>query len=122
MYDSQIKLAAPDRRYTVDEPSEEVMRRVRRGLGGTAMVLLNITLADIYNGELPIPHDIANREIEFSIDFAARTHSGGLRVNGQTENSGSNNIVVNIPGDLSETSTLRLLDIERHKKDIEDSL
>ena len=107
------RLTVPERRYDIDEPSSEVKKRITHALGETATTILNITLADIYDGQLPIPEEVLNREIEVSIDFVARAHGGGLRAVGHTTDSNIRNLTINIPGDTDERSTARLLDISR---------
>ncbi len=104
------KLTVPERRYKIDEPSEEVKRRVgHAALGETATAILNIRLADVYEGELPIPEEVLNREIEVDIEFVSKAHAGGLRAVGRTTDSKVSNVTINIPGNMDEQSTARLL-------------
>lgn len=116
----QNRLRVPERRYDIEESSDEVRERVKYALGDTATTVLNIRLADIYEGELPIPDEILQGEIEFSTDFLSRAYRGGLRAVGRTPDSSVANITITIPADMDERSTLRLLEITPSSLDSEE--
>jgi hypothetical protein len=102
------------RRYEVQENSPEVKKRVGHALFEGALASLSVDLADIYEGELPIPPDTEHRELMFSVLSIARVHRGNLKAYGFIFDDPGAAVSVTIPKDEEERSVLSLVDT-RHQ-------
>jgi hypothetical protein len=96
------------RRYEVIEDSREVQERVVRALLERALAHLRVELADVYEGPLPIPAEIAQRDVTFSVQSLSRSGRGSLRAFGFMLDGGA--VRITIPKNQDERSVLLLVD------------
>jgi hypothetical protein len=101
------------RNYEVKERSPEVQERIMRALGERATASLNAQLTDVYEGDLPIPAEIEDREVTFTVMSVSRSRKDSLRAYGLTPDKAG--VTVTIPKDIAEQSTLSLVDAARPK-------
>jgi hypothetical protein len=101
------------RNYEVKERSPEVQERVMRALGERATASLSAQLADVYEGDLPVPAEIEDREVTFTVMSVSRSRKDSLRAYGFTPDKAG--VTVTIPNDAAEQSRLSLVDTTRPK-------
>ncbi len=96
------------RRYEVMETSGEVEERIMRALGQRGLASVHAQLADLYEGDLPIPPEIEQREVTFNVRNISLSHHDSLRAFGFTPENAS--VTISIPNDRDMKSVLSLVD------------
>lgn len=99
-----------NRRYEVQEAVRDVRENCKQALGSAALVLLHIKLADIYEGEPPIPAEIERREVAFSVINMGKSFNGLTAFGVTPESVGIN---VDIPNDDDERAILFITDFDQ---------
>jgi len=109
---SEPRITAPQRRYEILDDSETVQNKLVAAFLEREPASLEIKLADVYEGELPIPDEILRRKIGmYVLDLSCSRRTGDIQAFGNTTESQLAAVSVHIPSDHEKPSTLQLLDV-----------